>query len=172
MQLRTRVAATLVAGTVGLAGLASLAGIANAAKGNGNVAPVAGIRSDLSLVGGEDPSPVATPGRSIATARWDGKVLRIDLAGMDAKRFPVQVENVNRVLISPCVTNLAVGNLTGNPPVEPDPLGGTLVGLKSAGPGIAGMAAHVDIVCDWVDRKRVVQHHETHWLGSLGTATA
>jgi len=27
-----------------------------------------------------------------------------------------------------------------------------------------------DVVCDWIDKNGVAQHHETHWAGELGTA--
>jgi hypothetical protein len=148
---------------VAVSGLAGLAG----AKGGVKVA-LGGVRTAIPLVAGENPmlDPLAVPE---ADARFTGTLSRLTLAGLDGARYPVKVQNVNRQVVSPCVTSLAMGSLSGTPAIIADPAtaGATMVQLVGNVPVLAGSTARVDITCDWVDRKGVVQHHETHFAGTM-----
>ena len=162
---RTRVLAAIAAGAITITGAAGLAG---AKRG---VDPAAGgVRSALALVGGEDPSIPGGVTPAAADARFTGKVSKISLNTMDAARFPLTVRNQANVDVSPCVANVAIGSLTANGILlVADPITGraTVATFTWNAPSAAGAATSVDVVCDWTDRKGVVNHHETHWAGTL-----
>jgi len=162
---RTRVLAVLAAGAITITGVAGLAG---AKKGVNQAA--GGVRSDLFLVGGEDPSIPAGTTPAAADARFTGKVSKIAINTMDGARFPLTVRNQQNVNVSPCVANLAIGSLVANNvALEADPVTGraTIATFSWDAPSSAGAATSIDVVCDWTDRKGVVNHHETHWAGTL-----
>jgi len=164
MHTRTRVLAVMAAGAVTLT---SVAGLAGAKKGVNQAA--GGVRSALVLVGGEEPSVPGSATPAAADARFTGKVSKVSISGLDATRYPLTVRNQANQTVSPCVATFSLGGLSGSAPLVVDPATARANASSFSWDAVssAGASATADVVCDWTDRKGVVNHHETHWAGTL-----
>jgi len=160
---RTRVLALMVAGT------AMIAGVAGTAGAKGGVKPdQGGVRTALNLVGGEDPTVPGSALLAEADARFTGTVSKLLIGNLDAARFPVTVRNQANQNVSPCTVTMSLGSaINGTAPLTAAGGGTTTATLDSSIRSFPGDAAKIDVVCDWTDRKGVVNHHETHWGGNL-----
>jgi len=123
------------------------------------------LRSSMTLVGGEDPT-IDPLNPAVGDMRWQSPVRKVAMLNMDPARFPASIP---KQATPPCVANLSLGTLKGTAPVTL--IGGfTTAELADNTPGTDGQLGTADVVCNWTDAKGVVQHHETHWKGELGTA--
>jgi len=162
---RTRVLAVIAAGAVTITGVAGLAGA------KGGVKPdQGGVRTALNLIGGEEPSVPGSALPAAADARFTGKVSKLNISGLDAARFPLTVRNQANATVSPCTVTMVLGsviNTTTTLVVDPAQGKANAASASSNAQAFPGDKASIDVVCDWTDRKGVVNHHETHWGGTL-----
>ncbi|HZQ26158.1 MAG TPA: hypothetical protein VFA94_00545 [Acidimicrobiales bacterium] len=128
----------------------------------------------FTAIGGanEDPTMPGAPA-AVPLFRFARGVLSVALTSLDPARYPAGAVAGGRGAVAaagPCNATITINGTTKSlisPLPSVAPAVGNQVGFRIPAAASAGATSHIDLVCNFIDPKAGLQHHETHWKGTM-----